>query len=251
MILYFTGTGNSAFAAAVAADVLDDIAVDISKVVGTGQKARLESEKPWVICCPTYCWQIPTVLRDWISASEFNGSKDFYFIMTCGGDIGNAEKYLADLCGKKQFRYRGCVPVKMPENYIAMFDTPSEERATEIIEAAKPVIRRAAQTIRRGVNLPKVPVNAVGKVYSSAVNLAFYPLAVKDKKFAAGDKCVSCGKCAEICPMNNITLENGRPKWNGKCTHCMACISKCPAEAIEYGKVSRGKRRYVCPEYKK
>nr|WP_264291386.1 MULTISPECIES: hypothetical protein [unclassified Dorea] len=28
------------------------------------------------------------------------------------------------------------------------------------------------------------------------------------------------------------------------CTHCMACICYCPAEAIEYGKKSVGKPRY-------
>ncbi len=32
------------------------------------------------------------------------------------------------------------------------------------------------------------------------------------------------------------------------CTHCMACICGCPAEAIEYGSRSRGKARYQCPE---
>ena len=29
---------------------------------------------------------------------------------------------------------------------------------------------------------------------------------------------------------------------------CMACICGCPAEAIEYGKKSRGKPRYQCPK---
>ena len=33
-----------------------------------------------------------------------------------------------------------------------------------------------------------------------------------------------------------------------QCTHCMACICRCPSEAIEYGKHSIGKPRYVCPE---
>ena len=44
--------------------------------------------------------------------------------------------------------------------------------------------------------------------------------------------------------MNNITLRGGRPVWGKACTHCMACICYCPAEAIEYGKKSRGKPRY-------
>ena len=30
--------------------------------------------------------------------------------------------------------------------------------------------------------------------------------------------------------------------------HCMACICRCPAEAIEYGKHGKGMPRYVCPK---
>ncbi|WP_414731746.1 4Fe-4S dicluster domain-containing protein [Anaerococcus sp. NML200537] len=32
---------------------------------------------------------------------------------------------------------------------------------------------------------------------------------------------------------------------NGRCIHCSACISKCPRSAIEYGKKTRGKKRYL------
>ena len=57
-------------------------------------------------------------------------------------------------------------------------------------------------------------------------------------------RCIGCGRCVELCPLNNIHLENGKPVWGKDCTHCMACICYCPAEAIEYGKKSLGKPRY-------
>jgi len=34
--------------------------------------------------------------------------------------------------------------------------------------------------------------------------------------------------------------------WKNTCTHCMACISRCPQEAIEYGEHSKGLPRHVC-----
>jgi len=44
-------------------------------------------------------------------------------------------------------------------------------------------------------------------------------------------------------------MKDGKPHWLGNCTHCMACICHCPAEAIEYGKKSEGKRRYRCRRF--
>jgi MinD superfamily P-loop ATPase len=92
--------------------------------------------------------------------------------------------------------------------------------------------------------LPEPPVKLKDKLASGIVNAAFYKFIIGDKKFYTTDKCVGCGKCAESCVLNNITLENGRPVWHGHCTHCMACICGCPTEAIEYGKHSVGLRRY-------
>ena len=60
------------------------------------------------------------------------------------------------------------------------------------------------------------------------------------------DTCIGCGKCEKACPLNNIKLVDHRPVWGKRCTHCMACICRCPKEAIEYGKHSEGLPRYVC-----
>ena len=51
------------------------------------------------------------------------------------------------------------------------------------------------------------------------------------------EKCISCGKCAQLCPLNNIQLVDGKPRWGSSCTQCMACICRCPQEAIEYGRL--------------
>ena len=82
----------------------------------------------------------------------------------------------------------------------------------------------------------------------SGQRAAHRPHDVHDKAFAASDACTSCGLCAARCPLNNIALEGGRPVWKGTCTHCMACIGGCPAEAIEYGEKSKGRRRYYLKE---
>ena len=79
---------------------------------------------------------------------------------------------------------------------------------------------------------------------SGPVNRMLYPFCVKARAFAAGDGCTGCGRCVELCPLNNVSQKDGRPVWGKDCTHCMACIAYCPTECIEYGKKSIGKPRY-------
>jgi len=246
MILYFSGTGNSAYAAKYIGKEIGDEAVDLFDRIRNRDHSALHSNRPWVITAPVYCWQLPRLVRDWMLQTEFKGSRDIYFVLTCGSDMGNAEKYLKKLCSELNLNYRGAVPVVMPENYIAMFDSPDEEESAVIIKKAERTLDHIVRRLKNNENMAPVKVSPGGKISSSLVNLIYYPLIVRDNKFYAEDKCNGCGLCAAKCPLGNITITDGKPQWNGDCTHCMACIAYCPTEAIEYGKISKGKRRYTC-----
>ena len=248
MVLYFTGTGNSRYAAEQIGTALQDEVLDLFDRIRSADHTPLRSEKPWVLVCPTYAWQIPRVLRGWFLATVLEGSKDIYFVMTCGGSIGAAGKKNRMLCRLTGMNYKGTAEIIMPENYIAMFSAPEEPEALRIVAKAEPVLRAVADAIAAGEELEK-RTGPVAALQSSLVNSLFYAGSVQDKPFRTDpEKCVGCGRCAERCPLGNITLEGGLPQWNGNCTHCMACICLCPQGAIEYGKKSVGKRRYLCPD---
>ena len=55
------------------------------------------------------------------------------------------------------------------------------------------------------------------------------------KQYKVNDKCVSCKKCINICPTNNITIKNGKIRFGGKCLMCMRCAHLCPTDAIKIG----------------
>ena len=107
--------------------------------------APVRSDRPWVVVVPTYAWRIPRMVEAWLKNTELVGDKRIYFVMTCGGSIGNAGKYLERLVSEKNMRYMGCAAVTMPENYIAMFSVPDRSEAVEIIARAEHVIDHAAE----------------------------------------------------------------------------------------------------------
>ena len=249
MIVYFTGTGNSAYCAQMLADKLQDECVNAIDFIRSHTPAQLISEKPWVFVAPTYAWQLPHVFIDFIRSSHFSGHQDAYFLLTCGNDIGNAAAKNKILCQEKRFFYRGTLPVIMPENYIAMFKAPDQNESQHIIAAARPVLEEGIACIQAGREIPPVETGILDSLKSGIVNTLFYHIIVKAKPFTMSDACISCAKCEKVCPLGNIQIVNGKPSWGIHCTHCMACICYCPTEAIEYGKRSQGKIRYRCPEY--
>ena len=47
------------------------------------------------------------------------------------------------------------------------------------------------------------------------------------------DKCISCGKCNKVCPMNVDVPNNSRSKENGtECILCLSCIENCPVKSL-------------------
>ena len=248
MIFYFSGTGNSEYVAKRIGVALHDEVIDLFDKIKQKDYACIESNTPVIIVAPTYAWRIPRILSNWIKQTEFKGNKDIYFVMTCGGNIGHAGKYLKQLSDFKKLSYLGCYPIKMPENYIAMFSTPTKEEALKTIEIAEDEIDNMISILKQHIPFPNPLLTLKDRLNSGIVNDVFYPVFVHAKKFRVIDTCIQCGKCVQVCPLKNIQLENGKPVWSNHCTHCMACICKCPVEAIEYGKHSVGLPRYICPK---
>ena len=248
MILYFSATGNSAWVAKRIASRIGDEALDLLERLRNRDHASMTSERPWVIVAPTYAWQLPHIVRSWLQLTPLKGSREVYFILTCGDSIAGAGRHARALCEQKDMIYMGCAQIVMPENYIAFFRAPGPEEAARIIAAAQPDVDRAANLIAAGAPLAEPAPKFTDKLQSGIINQAFYRFIITPKPFFVTDKCTGCGRCAQVCPMKNIMLVKNKPMWSKSCTHCMACICTCPAAAIEYGRSTKKKVRYTCPE---
>ena len=244
MIIYFSGTGNSRYVAESIALRTNDELVNANEYIKANRIADFTSETPYVFVAPTYAWRIPRVFSEFIENGTFKGSKIAYFVMTCGTDIGNADKYIRELCDKKDMQYMGVKKVQMPENYVAMYDVTDKAESELLIAESDKTAKTLSEIILSGIALPSEKIGVVAKMKSRQINPIFYSLFVKARGFYVTDKCISCGKCEELCPLNNIKLAEGKPVYGDRCTHCMACICACPTEAIEYKKHTVGKPRY-------
>ena len=47
------------------------------------------------------------------------------------------------------------------------------------------------------------------------------------------EKCISCGKCKRVCPMEVDVTDNSRKRKNGtECILCLECVKNCPKKAL-------------------
>ena len=243
MVLYFSGTGNSRYAAERIASALGETLCSLNDRIRSGDFSPVSTGERLILVVPTYAWRIPRLVQSWLMKTDFPDARRIWFVMTCGSEIGNAAQYNRELAQKKRLADMGTAQIVMPENYIAMFDAPQAAQARQIVERAKPALARAIAAIAANQSFVPPRSRTLDRIMSGPVNSLFYTFAVRDRAFTA-EGCTGCGQCVRLCPLHNITLENGKPVWGGRCTHCMACICRCPAEAIEYGRKSRGKPRY-------
>lgn len=251
MVLYYSATGNTAFIARLISEKLGDELLDLSERVKTGDTSVISSERPFVICSPVYVCEMPFFLRDWLKKVSFSGSRDVYFIFTSGGYAGISGSLAKGIIRRKGMHYMGHAEFKMPRNYIASNTYPELEREEILrrISTSRDKTDEAAECIRKGERLRARYVFLFEKI----ITLPFTPIWIKlkqpSKDFHTTEKCVGCGKCAKVCPINNIRMENKRPVWIKSCAHCMACIGNCPTEAIEYGDITQKKVKYNIRKY--
>lgn len=251
MVLYFSGTGNTEYIAKMIADRLGDECVNLFDRIRADDKSPLNSEKNYIICAPIYVCEMPLFLMKYLKSIDFNGSKKVYYIFTSGGYCGSAKVQAQVFSKQKKLQYMGCAEFVMPRNYVAnsRYDMDSEEvirrKLAEATEKVKPVvdaIKKEGKLNTRHVWLFETLIIApFAPVWTK------YKLVAKD--FYATDACIGCRICEKVCPFNSIKVVDKRPVWEGRCTHCMACISKCPKHAIEFGNVTQGKKRYLLKQY--
>ena len=142
MVFYFTGTGNSLYAAAQ----LDARTCSIPQAIRRGCLKFSDSEIG--IVCPVYGHEMPVMVQEFLKKAELK-TDYLYLILTYGSFQGNAaelaEKVLA-AAGKKADYIRTLL---MPDNFLPDFDMEIEKKLDKNVEGQPAEIRADLAAHRR------------------------------------------------------------------------------------------------------
>ena len=216
-----------------------------------GDLSPIRSETPFVICAPVYVCEMPRFLARFLKQLPLEGCRDVYFIFTSGGYCGISGPLAKRMMLRKGMNWKGHAEFKMPRNYVANDSYPMlpPDQVAQRLREAHTLLEPTADTVRTGGTLRARHVHLAEELITLPFNPVWCKLKLRAKDFYATDKCIGCGKCVKLCPLNNIALQNRQPVWSDACTHCMACIGNCPTEAIEYGSITQNKEPYNLGKY--
>ena len=246
IIYYFTGTGNSLYVARGLAALLDDSSLTaISSNIDTDLSAPVIG-----IVFPVYLWGIPKMVAQFIERMKGDIFGKYFFAVATyksqpGDVIGQLRRKMMQ-CGMK-LSIGFTVP--MPGNNIIFYDI----EPTKVIESKLNACNKSLTAIAQAVSSKQKTFPRVTCSDRFIKTGLLHPILAgtfdkSDRNFWTEPSCNSCGVCAKVCPSNNISILDGHPVWQNHCQQCLACMHSCPAEAIQYGKTTRGRQRYINPE---
>ena len=187
-----------------------------------------------------------------LKQTQFNGNRNVYFVFTSGGYAGISGQLAQSLMKHKNMRYNGHAELTMPSNYVANdhYPMPTDDVIKDRLTSAHSQLDDISNVIKLNGRLKARHIQLWETIVTIPFNPIWCKLKLTDKDFHSNDKCIGCGKCEKLCPLNNIKIVDKKPTWNNNCTHCMACIGNCPVDAIGYGKITDKKRPYNIGKYK-
>ncbi len=248
-LYYFSGTGNSL---KVAKDLCKELEegelISIAKTFYENEPI-VTSEKVGFIF-PLYYYGLPKIIYDFVTKIKLDEATYIFAVVTRAGDVDGVPLIqLEKLLRKKSRTLNSGFFVMMPDNFILLPSTISDEEKMKLFEKANIKIKEISKIIEENKNNLKIEIIEGKKHRLERGNLRFHKNVHKgDESFFADEACTSCGTCEDICPVNNINIVEGKPQWLHECQQCLACINYCPEESIQYGKNTAGRPRYHHPE---
>lgn len=256
MIFYFSGTGNTKWAATTLAKALGEELVDIGAYVysdNNGGKSpfTLKKNERLGFCFPIHGWQPPGIVRRFLSLVQITACGNYcYAVCTCGDSIGEAMEIFKKDLDKRGLHLDASFTLIMPESYVAlpfMYTDTLEREQEKKMQAEKDLVLYTEMIMARRREEHHLVKGPTPWFFTYVVGGYFNRFMISDKKFTVDDDvCIGCGKCAKSCPVGNIVMKEGRPDWkhDNSCTSCLACYHHCPHHAINYGNITRKRGQY-------
>ena len=270
MIFYFSGTGNSKWAAKTLALETGDTLVSIPEVINSDCSFTIEKDEHVGFIFPIHGWRVPNIVKEFLTkltiktlGEDTSHVKHYCFcLVTAGDSIGKAmerfQQQLKSVTVNDAQSLKAVCSLIMPESYVGLpgMDVDTKEKELKKKELASKQLKEFSNILKQRPHKDSNQIwgwnqlirGPIPSFFSGHVGGFFERFLITDKPFHVDSRrCVKCGICANVCPVSDIKGGLGfEPEWlhNGKCLTCFSCYHHCPHHAIEFGKRTQKKGQY-------
>ena len=224
-IFYFSGTGNTLW---LAKKIKAEIGGEIRYIPKWSGDISVYDKL--IIVSPIYSFGLPIPVFDFMKTIKSDSPA--WIVLNYGGAAGGAAKLAYNHAKSCGLNIKQVYTMKMPENFTAMFSTPLITPYNKsLLKKAPMAIKKIIESIKKEEEKLLPPDNPKKHklYYENKSNWGKL-----GERFSTSEACTLCGKCAENCPAENITIADGKVKFGNRCIACQACYHRCPSRAVLY-----------------
>lgn len=244
MIYYFSGSGNSRYAAQTIGSLLGEC------VERAGSASIVPATSVGFIL-PVYAWGIPPHVLKWIerTGQSMQNPEYIWAILTYGDEAGMAHHMLRRSLLRCGLTLDAVFGLQMPNTYVLLpgFDVDPIQLAIDKLANAGIRLEKIAGFIKDRERKEDLVTGQMAWLKTGIVYPLFKVAGIQPARWHCDDQsCIGCSLCARSCPVNNIRMVDNRPVWGKHCTSCLGCYHSCPKHAVLYGgsTTSKGQWRH-------
>lgn len=244
-IWYFSGTGNTWYAAAQIAKALrirsaDTEIYSIEQCNADQVEHSIASSDIIGFGYPIYGSDLPLIMKEFLLSLPRRKSTVPVFLFCTQWIFSGDGTWAATEFLPPGYEVRWSRHFRMPNNIcislIRLPFTNNSEKIQEKVEKRIPSFQRFAEHIIK--NKPNKRGFTFGSTFLGLMQRSpfrrFYER-LRDDFAADPSRCTRCGICIQICPVSNLTSdERGSVITRGVCILCVRCYNFCPHQAITY-----------------
>ena len=192
--------------------------------------------------CPAFFYKEPFNVADFIEGLPELKGKQWFVFASHGSEMGTTLVSMADKLKAKGIEVIGSTHV-YADAFLPFYPHPTvttghplEKDLDLACEFGKKMARNSVAIAAGQKDLIDPPVLTYAPDWSKkeAAVLSREVLARAMPKFSINqEKCVECGLCEELCPVDGIDISAEPPRIQEPCIYCFMCAKSCPECAIE------------------
>lgn len=217
--MHFSPTGGTKKVADILASALSGEyqEIDLCREIAP---MTLHAEDVCLIAVPSYGGRVPGIALDRLKAITANGAKAILVCVYGNREWDDTLTELQDTLESIGFVCAAAAAAVAEHSIFRQFGAgrPDAEDAAELVQFAAKLQQ-------------KLDSNAFGPLNLAGSHGTYRKFGGVPFKPEGDTNCISCGVCADTCPVGAINPDNPRKTDKDKCISCMRCVGLCPQHA--------------------